>query len=62
MSYSLLWWNLAMLGVGMGLVMTPMTAAVMSAVPRARAGMASATTNASARSAACSASRCWAPS
>jgi hypothetical protein len=30
----------------MGLVMTPMTAAVMSAVPRARAGMASATTNA----------------
>ncbi len=46
MSYSLLWWNLAMLGVGMGLVMTPMTAAVMSAVPRARAGMASATTNA----------------
>ena len=47
MSYSLLWWNLAMLGVGMGLVMTPMTAAVMSTVPRARAGMASGMTNAS---------------
>ena len=31
----------------MGLVMTPMTAAVMGAVPRARAGMASATSNAS---------------
>jgi len=46
MSYRLLWWNLAMLGVGMGLVMTPMTPAVMSAVPRARAGMASATTKA----------------
>ena len=31
----------------MGLVMTPMTAAVMGAVPRERAGMASATSNAS---------------
>jgi hypothetical protein len=47
MPYSALWWNLALLGVGMGLVMTPMTAAVMSSVPRARAGMASATSNAS---------------
>ena len=47
MPYSALWWNLTMLGVGMGLVMTPMTAAVMSAVPRERAGMASATSNAS---------------
>jgi EmrB/QacA subfamily drug resistance transporter len=46
-SYSLLWWKLTLLGVGMGLVMTPMTAAVMSAVPRARAGMASAMSNAS---------------
>jgi MFS transporter, DHA2 family, methylenomycin A resistance protein len=47
MPYSALWWNLMMLGVGMGLVMTPMTAAVMGAVPRERAGMASATSNAS---------------
>jgi len=47
MPYSALWWNLLMLGVGMGLVMAPMTAAVMSAVPRERAGMASATSNAS---------------
>ncbi len=47
MPYSQLWWNLTLLGVGMGLVMTPMTAAVMGAVPRARAGMASATSNAS---------------
>ena len=47
MPYSALWWNLLMLGIGMGLVMTPMTAAVMGAVPRARAGMASATSNAS---------------
>ena len=35
-----------MLGVGMGSVMAPMTAAVTSTVPRARAGMASGTTNA----------------
>ena len=47
MPYSDLWWNLTLLGVGMGFVMTPMTAAVMSAVPRERAGMASATSNAS---------------
>jgi EmrB/QacA subfamily drug resistance transporter len=47
MPYSQLWWNLTLLGVGMGFVMTPMTAAVMGAVPRARAGMASATSNAS---------------
>jgi len=47
MPYSALWWNLLMMGVGMGLVMTPMTAAVMNAVPRRRAGMASATSNAS---------------
>jgi DHA2 family methylenomycin A resistance protein-like MFS transporter len=47
MPYSALWWNLMILGIGMGLVMTPMTAAVMGAVPRSRAGMASATSNAS---------------
>ena len=47
MPYSQLWWNLTLLGIGMGLVMAPMTAAVMGAVPRARAGMASATSNAS---------------
>ena len=34
MPYSALWWNLLMMGIGMGLVMTPMTAAVMNAVPR----------------------------
>jgi EmrB/QacA subfamily drug resistance transporter len=45
-SYGALWWNMLMLGVGMGMVMAPMTAAVTSTVPRARAGMASGTTNA----------------
>jgi MFS transporter, DHA2 family, methylenomycin A resistance protein len=44
--YGELWWNMLMLGVGMGMVMAPMTAAVTSTVPRARAGMASGTTNA----------------
>ena len=39
------WWILAIVGVGNGLVMSPVTTAVMSSVPRARAGMASATSN-----------------
>ena len=43
--YGLVWWNLLMLGVGVGFTMTPMTAAVMGAVPGARAGMASAVAN-----------------
>lgn len=45
--YSHMWWMLTMMGVGVGLTMTPMTAAVMSTVPAARSGMASATVNAS---------------
>jgi predicted MFS family arabinose efflux permease len=46
-SYSSFWWVLTMMGVGMGLTMAPMTAAVMSSVPPARSGMAGATTNTS---------------
>ena len=46
-SYSSLWWIFTLAGIGMGLTMTPMTAAVMGTVPPARAGMASATTNTS---------------
>jgi EmrB/QacA subfamily drug resistance transporter len=43
--YSHYWWILAIVGVGTGLVMSPMTSAVMSTVPVARVGMASATLN-----------------
>ncbi len=43
--YSHYWWILAMLGTGAGLVMSPIVTAVMSTVPVARAGMASATSN-----------------
>ncbi len=45
--YGHIWPALLLAGVGMSLVMTPTTAAVMSAVPRERAGMASATSNVS---------------
>jgi EmrB/QacA subfamily drug resistance transporter len=43
--YSHYWWILAIIGMGAGLVMSPITTAVMSTVPGARAGMASATSN-----------------
>ncbi|NLT36424.1 MAG: MFS transporter [Gaiellales bacterium] len=42
-SYTAYWWMLALLGVGHGLVMSPLTTAIMSTVPGARAGIASAT-------------------
>jgi EmrB/QacA subfamily drug resistance transporter len=45
--YGAIWPLLSLGGFGMAMVMTPMTAAVMSTVPPQRAGMASATTSAS---------------
>jgi MFS transporter, DHA2 family, methylenomycin A resistance protein len=42
-SYGTVWWPFAIIGVGYGLLSTPMAAAVLGAVPRERAGMASST-------------------
>jgi DHA2 family methylenomycin A resistance protein-like MFS transporter len=43
---SAIWWNFALVGVGMGLCLTPMTQIAVSAVEASRAGMASAVHNA----------------
>ncbi|WP_194238344.1 MFS transporter [Streptomyces spongiae] len=45
-SFGALAWRLALLGAGMGMVLTPLTATAVAAVPRHRAGMASAGNNA----------------
>ena len=45
-SYADFWWALPLIGTGMGMSFSPITIAVMGRVPAARAGMASATTNA----------------
>jgi len=43
--YASFWYWLLLMGLGIGLIMSPMTTAVMGTVPPARAGMASATSN-----------------
>ncbi len=45
-SYADFWWALPLIGTGMGMSFSPITIAVMGRVSAARAGMASATTNA----------------
>jgi EmrB/QacA subfamily drug resistance transporter len=45
--YTSLWWNLAMLGAGFGLAISPTTAAAVAAMPGTQAGVASAVTNTS---------------
>jgi EmrB/QacA subfamily drug resistance transporter len=40
-TYTDLWWNFALFGVGIGLTLSPITAAVLAAVPPQRAGLAS---------------------
>ncbi|MFI2752257.1 MFS transporter [Cellulomonas sp. P22] len=45
-SYADFWWALPLIGTGMGMSFSPITIAVMGRVPAARAGMASAATNA----------------
>lgn len=44
-AYSSFWYWLLLMGLGIGLIMSPMTSAIMGTVPPARAGMASATSN-----------------
>ncbi|HEX6556977.1 MAG TPA: MFS transporter [Ktedonobacteraceae bacterium] len=39
--YATLWWDLGLAGIGFGLVLSPLTAAVLSATPRERAGLGS---------------------
>jgi MFS transporter, DHA2 family, methylenomycin A resistance protein len=45
--YAGVWWNLTLLGVGMGITMAPATAAIMGSVESGRAGVASAVSNTS---------------
>src|SRR5260370_20176094 len=41
-NYATLWWNFGMLGIGFGLMLSPLTAAVLSATPPQLAGLGSA--------------------
>jgi MFS family permease len=43
--YGSYWWILTVMGIGVGLVMSPVTSAIMSTVPPGRAGVASGTLN-----------------
>jgi MFS transporter, DHA2 family, methylenomycin A resistance protein len=45
-TYSSLWWEFALVGIGLGLTMTPMTAAALEAVEPEQAGMAGGALNA----------------
>ncbi len=44
-SYALLWWQVALFGVGCGFMLTPLTAAVLSATPPDRSGLGSSILN-----------------
>ncbi len=46
-SYGTIWWKLGMLGIGFGLMLSPLTAAVLSATPPTRAGLGSSMVNTS---------------
>jgi EmrB/QacA subfamily drug resistance transporter len=45
--YGDIWWNFAMFGIGIGLMLSPITSAVMAATPPTRAGLASSMVNTS---------------
>jgi DHA2 family methylenomycin A resistance protein-like MFS transporter len=46
-NYATIWWNLALVGIGLGLVLSPLTVAVLSATPPNRAGLGSSIINTS---------------
>jgi DHA2 family methylenomycin A resistance protein-like MFS transporter len=46
-SYGTLWWDFGMLGIGFGLMISPLAAAVLSATPPERAGLGSSVNNTS---------------
>ncbi len=46
-SYAMLWWQVALFGIGCGLMMTPLAAAVFSATPPQRSGLGSSILNTS---------------
>lgn len=46
-AYGEIWWRLGLLGIGFGLMLSPITSAVLAATPPARAGLASSMVNSS---------------
>jgi len=46
-SYATLWWDLGLVGIGFGLMLSPLTAAALSATPPTRAGLGSSMINTS---------------
>jgi MFS family permease len=46
-SYANIWWKMGMFGIGLGLMISPLTAAVLSATPPERAGLGSSMVNTS---------------
>jgi EmrB/QacA subfamily drug resistance transporter len=46
-SYATLWWNFGLLGIGFGLMISPLATAVLSATPPTRAGLGSSVNNTS---------------
>jgi EmrB/QacA subfamily drug resistance transporter len=45
--YGAIWWNFALFGIGIGLMLSPITSAVLASVPPNRSGLASSTVNTS---------------
>ena len=46
-AYAELWWNFGLFGIGIGLMLSPITSAVLAAVPPTRGGLASSVVNTS---------------